>query len=81
MRCVTTQYHLKAHLLKQGLKVLQPVTGGMTESDVLCDCEVVGELRFHHLRHNFVRSSNSNEAPLRKHGTSCDIWGYRKGKS
>ena len=44
MRCVTRQYHLKQHLLKQGPKVLQPVIGGMTESDLLCDCEVVDEL-------------------------------------
>ena len=49
MRCVTRQHQLKAGLLKQGRKVLQPVIGGMTEPDSLCDCEVVGELRFHHL--------------------------------
>ena len=60
---------------------IQLVIGGTTESDLLCDCEVVGELRFHHLRHNFVRSNNSNEASLRKHITSCDIWSYRRGKS
>jgi hypothetical protein len=50
MRCVTKQYHLKTHLLKQGPKVIQPVIGGMTESNLLCDCEVLSELRFHHLR-------------------------------
>jgi hypothetical protein len=80
MRRVTKQYHLKAHLLKQGPKVIQPVIGGMTESTLLCDCEVLGELRFHHRRHNFVRSSNTNGAPLRKRSISCDILGYTKGK-
>ena len=50
VRCVTRQYYMKAHILKQGPKVFQPVIGGMTQSALLCECEDVGELRFHHLR-------------------------------
>jgi hypothetical protein len=46
--------------------------GDMRESYILCDCEVVGELRFHYLRNNFVTSCNSNENTLQQ--TSYLLW-------
>jgi hypothetical protein len=73
LRCVvgllTGHCHLKGHLFKLGL-INDPICERCQEEDesathILCDCEAVAHIRFHHLGQFFMEPSDYYDAPHR----------------
>jgi hypothetical protein len=62
--------HLKGHLFKLGL-INDPICERCLEEDgsathILCDCEAVAHVRFHHLGQFFMEPSDYYDAPIGK---------------
>jgi hypothetical protein len=66
----TGHCHLKVHLFKLGL-INDPTCEKCLEADesathVLCDCEAIAHLRFHHLAQFFMEPGDFYDAPISK---------------
>jgi hypothetical protein len=68
MGLLTGHCHLKGHLFKLGSTV-DPICERCLEEDesatnVLCDCEAIAHLRFHHLGQFFMERGDYYDAPI-----------------
>jgi hypothetical protein len=67
---LTGHYHLKGHLLKQGLTDDPTCERCLQEDEsathILCDCEAIAYLRFRGLGQFFMEPSDFYEAPIIK---------------
>jgi hypothetical protein len=73
----TGHCHLKGHLFKLGLKD-DPICERCLEEDepathVLCDCEAIAHLRFHHLSQFFIEPSDFYTMPHKSY-TLFKVW-------
>jgi hypothetical protein len=67
---LTGHFRLKGHLLKMGL-TNSPTCERCIEKDesathILCECEAIAYLRFHHLGHYFMEPGDYQNAPVSK---------------
>jgi hypothetical protein len=67
---LTEHCHLKGHLFKMGLTD-DPTCERCLEEDesathILCECEAIANLRFHHLGQFFMEPSDYYDAPINK---------------
>jgi hypothetical protein len=67
---LTGHCHLKGHLFKSGVAD-DPICERCLEEDesathILCDCEAVAHLRFHHLGQFFMDQNDYYDAPIYK---------------
>jgi hypothetical protein len=67
---LTGHCHLKGHLFKLGL-INDPICERCQEEDelathILCDCEAVAKIRFHHVGQFFMEPSDYYDAPIDK---------------
>jgi hypothetical protein len=67
---LTGYYHLKERLFKVGLTV-DPICERCLEEDesathVLCDCEAIAHLQFHHLSQLFMEPGDYYDVPISK---------------
>jgi hypothetical protein len=75
--CTAGHDHLKGHLFKMGL-TNSPICGRFPEKDesathILCDCEAITHLRFHHLGHYFLEPGDYQDTPVNKILTSFKV--------
>jgi hypothetical protein len=66
----TGHCHLKGHLFKLGMTDGPTCETCLGEDEsathILCDCEVIAHLRFHHLGQFFMEPSDYYDAPINK---------------
>jgi hypothetical protein len=67
---LTGHCHLKGHLFKLGLTDIPTCERCLEEDEsathILCDCEAIAYLRFHHLDQFFMEPSDYYDAPINK---------------